>query len=72
LEAASTLVVEARVVFLSLLAMVLGVRFLTSKVMVKLSVLTSLGISQSLGTGLVLSELIEGQPTSARVDALAI
>jgi hypothetical protein len=48
------------------------VRFLTSKVTAKSTVLTSLGISQSLGTGLVLSELIEGQPTSARVDALAI
>jgi len=30
------------------------------------------GISQSLGTGLVLSELMEGRPNSANIDALAL
>lgn len=30
------------------------------------------GISQSLGTGMVLSEMMEGRPTSAKVDALAL
>jgi glycine/D-amino acid oxidase-like deaminating enzyme len=30
------------------------------------------GISQSLGTGLVLAEMIEGRPTSANVKALSL
>jgi glycine/D-amino acid oxidase-like deaminating enzyme len=30
------------------------------------------GISQSLGTGLVLAEMMEGRPTSANVEALAL
>jgi len=31
-----------------------------------------IGISQSLGTGLVLSELLENQPTSADINGLGI
>jgi glycine/D-amino acid oxidase-like deaminating enzyme len=30
------------------------------------------GISQSLGTGLVLAEMMEGKPTSANIDALVL
>jgi hypothetical protein len=66
-----TLVVEVREVFSLLLAMVPGVSCLTSSATADLMVLTFSGISQSLGTGLVLSELIEDQPTSAPIHALA-